>query len=109
LCADVGIALDGDADRVIVVDELGHVIDGDQLRAVVAESWHEQGQLTKPGVAATVMPNLGLERHLGSLGLKLERSAVGDRYLIERMRQEGYSVGGEQSGHLIVYHSVDPR
>ena len=102
LRADVGIALDGDADRVIMVDEFGRVIDGDQLMAVVAESWHEQGQLAKPGVVATVMSNLGLERHLGSLGLKLERTAVGDRYVIERMRQEGYNVGGEQSGHLIL-------
>ena len=72
LRADVGIALDGDADRVIMVDEFGHVIDGDQLMAVVAASWHEQGQLSKPGVVATVMSNLGLERHLASLGLKLE-------------------------------------
>jgi phosphoglucosamine mutase len=102
LRADVGIALDGDADRVIMVDEFGRVIDGDQLMAVVAESWHEQGQLAKPGVVATVMSNLGLERHLASLGLKLERTAVGDRYVIERMRQEGYNVGGEQSGHLIL-------
>ena len=102
LRADVGIALDGDADRVIMVDELGQSIDGDQLLAVVAESWREQGQLAKPGVVATVMSNLGLERHLASLGLKLERTAVGDRYVIERMRQEGYNVGGEQSGHLIL-------
>ena len=102
LRADVGIALDGDAGRVIMVDELGHVIDGDQLMAVVAESWRDQGQLTKPGVVATVMSNLGLERYLGSLDLKLERTAVGDRYVIERMRQEGYNVGGEQSGHLIL-------
>jgi phosphoglucosamine mutase len=102
LRADVGVALDGDADRVIMVDELGHSIDGDQLMAVVAESWREQGQLAKPGVVATVMSNLGLERHLASLGLKLERTAVGDRYVIERMRQEGYNVGGEQSGHLIL-------
>jgi phosphoglucosamine mutase len=102
LRADVGIALDGDADRVIMVDELGQVIDGDQLMAVVAESWREQGLLAKPGVVATVMSNLGLERYLGSLDLKLERTAVGDRYVIERMRQEGYNVGGEQSGHLIL-------
>jgi phosphoglucosamine mutase len=102
LRADVGVALDEDADRVIMVDELSHSIDGDQLMAVVAESWREQGQLAKPGVVATVMSNLGLERHLASLGLKLERTAVGDRYVIERMRQEGYNVGGEQSGHLIL-------
>jgi phosphoglucosamine mutase len=102
LRADVGVALDGDADRVIIVDELGDPIDGDQLMPVVAESWREQGQLAKPGVVAIVMSNLGPERHLASLGLKLERTAVGDRYVIERMRQEGYNVGGEQSGHLIL-------
>jgi phosphoglucosamine mutase len=102
LRADVGIALDGDADRVIMIDELGHVIDGDQLMAVVAESWRDQGLLTKPGLVATIMSNLGLERHLGSLGLTLERTAVGDRYVIERMRESGYNVGGEQSGHVIL-------
>lgn len=100
--ADVGIALDGDADRVIMVDESGQVIDGDQLMAVVARSWKEQGLLTKPGLVATVMSNLGLERHLAGLNLKLERTAVGDRYVIERMRQAGYNVGGEQSGHVIL-------
>jgi len=102
LRADVGIALDGDADRVIMVDEQGHLIDGDQLMAVVAESWREQGLLAKPGIVATIMSNLGLERHLASLGLALERTAVGDRYVIERMRQTGYNVGGEQSGHIIL-------
>jgi phosphoglucosamine mutase len=100
--ADVGIALDGDADRVLMVDENGRMIDGDQLMAVVAESWREQGLLSKPGVVATVMSNLGLERHLASLGLALERTAVGDRYVIERMREAGYNVGGEQSGHVIL-------
>jgi phosphoglucosamine mutase len=100
--ADVGIALDGDADRVIMVDEQGHLIDGDQLMAVVAESWREQGLLAKPGIVATVMSNLGLERRLASLGLTLERTAVGDRYVIERMREAGYNVGGEQSGHMIL-------
>jgi phosphoglucosamine mutase len=100
--ADVGIALDGDADRVIMVDELGHVVDGDQLMAVVARSWRDEGWLAKPGVVATIMSNLGLERYLASLGLTLERTAVGDRYVIERMRERGYNVGGEQSGHVIL-------
>ncbi len=102
LRADVGIALDGDADRVLLVDEHGHLIDGDQLMAVVAESWRDQGLLSKPGLVATIMSNLALERHLGSLGLTLERTPVGDRYVIERMRQAGYNVGGEQSGHVIL-------
>jgi phosphoglucosamine mutase len=100
--ADVGIALDGDADRVIMVDETGAVIDGDQVMAVVAASWRDQGLLAKPGLVATIMSNLGLERHLASMGLTLERTAVGDRYVIERMRQAGYNVGGEQSGHVIL-------
>ncbi|HEY8162694.1 MAG: phosphoglucosamine mutase [Methylocystis sp.] len=102
LRADVGVALDGDADRVILVDETGAVIDGDQVMAVVAKSWRDQGLLSRPGIVATIMSNLGLERHLGSIGLTLERTAVGDRYVIERMRQEGYNVGGEQSGHVIL-------
>ncbi len=102
LRADVGIALDGDADRVILVDETGAVIDGDQVMAVVAQSWREQGLLAKPGLVATIMSNLGLERHLAGIGLTLERTAVGDRYVIERMRQEGYNLGGEQSGHVIL-------
>jgi len=102
LRADVGVAFDGDADRVIMVDEHGQVIDGDQLMAVVAESWRDQGLLSKPGLVATIMSNLGLERHLASLGLTLERTAVGDRYVIERMREAGYNVGGEQSGHVIL-------
>jgi phosphoglucosamine mutase len=102
LRADVGIALDGDADRVIMVDENGQVIDGDQLMAVVASSWAQQGLLSKPGLVATIMSNLGLERHMSSIGLTLERTAVGDRYVIERMRQAGYNVGGEQSGHVIL-------
>ncbi len=102
LRADVGIALDGDADRVILVDESGAVIDGDQVMAVVASSWRDQGLLAKPGLVATIMSNLGLERHLNGMGLTLERTAVGDRYVIERMRAEGYNVGGEQSGHVIL-------
>jgi phosphoglucosamine mutase len=99
--ADVGIALDGDADRMVIVDEKGHVIDGDQVLAVIAESWRDDGRLSQPGIVATVMSNLGLERHLGTLGLALERTAVGDRYVIQRMREKGYNVGGEQSGHVI--------
>ncbi|MEK4034750.1 phosphoglucosamine mutase [Methylocystis sp. IM3] len=102
LRADVGIALDGDADRVILVDETGAVIDGDQVMAVVAQSWRDQGLLAKPGLVATIMSNLGLERHLHKLGLTLERTAVGDRYVIERMREAGYNIGGEQSGHVIL-------
>jgi phosphoglucosamine mutase len=100
--ADVGIALDGDADRVLIVDEKGHLVDGDQLMAVVAKSWREDGKLSQPGIVATVMSNLGLEHHLQSLGLSLERTAVGDRYVLEHMREHGYNVGGEQSGHIIL-------
>ncbi len=100
--ADVGIALDGDADRVVIVDELGHLVDGDQLMAVIAESWKEDGRLAKPGVVATVMSNLGLERHLASVGLDLVRAPVGDRYVLEQMRQRGYNLGGEPSGHIIL-------
>jgi phosphoglucosamine mutase len=100
--ADVGIALDGDADRMIIVDEKGHVVDGDQVMAVIAESWLEEGRLSKPGIVGTVMSNLGLERHLASLGLTFERTAVGDRYVIERMRDKGFNLGGEQSGHVIL-------
>jgi phosphoglucosamine mutase len=100
--ADIGIALDGDADRVIIVDEKGHVIDGDQLMAVVAESWKEDGRLAAPGIVATIMSNLGLERHLAAQGLTLARTQVGDRYVLEHMRQHGFNVGGEQSGHIIL-------
>jgi phosphoglucosamine mutase len=100
--ADVGIALDGDADRMIIVDEKGHVIDGDQVMAVVVQNWRDEGRLAKPGIVSTVMSNLGLERHLAGLGLALERTSVGDRYVIERMREKGYNVGGEQSGHMIL-------
>jgi phosphoglucosamine mutase len=100
--ADIGIALDGDADRVMIVDERGHVVDGDQLLAVIAQSWKEDGRLTKNGVVATVMSNLGLERYLDSIGLELQRTPVGDRYVLERMRAGGYNVGGEQSGHIIL-------
>jgi phosphoglucosamine mutase len=100
--ADIGIALDGDADRVLIVDEKGHTVDGDQLMAVVAQSWQTDGRLAGPGIVATVMSNLGLERHLASIGLALERTAVGDRYVLERMIEKGYNVGGEQSGHIIL-------
>jgi phosphoglucosamine mutase len=100
--ADIGIALDGDADRVMIVDERGHVIDGDQLLAVIAESWKEDGRLQNNGIVSTVMSNLGLERHLASVGLTLARTPVGDRYVLERMRADGFNVGGEQSGHIIL-------
>lgn len=100
--ADIGIALDGDADRVIIVDERGQVVDGDQLMATVAESWHAAGKLTGPGIVATVMSNLGLERFLGTRGLELARTKVGDRYVVEHMRAHGFNVGGEQSGHLVL-------
>ena len=100
--ADIGIALDGDADRVVIADERGHLVDGDQLLAVIAESWAEDRLLTKPGIVGTVMSNLGLERHLRSLNLELVRTPVGDRYVLEHMREHGYNVGGEQSGHIIL-------
>ena len=100
--AQLGIALDGDADRLIVVDELGHVVDGDQLMATIAVSWARQGRLANGGLVATVMSNLGLERHLDAQGIKLIRTQVGDRYVLEAMRSQGYNVGGEQSGHIIL-------
>ncbi len=99
--ADLGIALDGDADRVIVIDEGGHVIDGDQIMGLVATRWYRTGQL-KGDVVATVMSNLGLERYLASYGIGLNRTRVGDRYVVEAMRQAGCNVGGEQSGHIIL-------
>ena len=100
--ADIGIALDGDADRVLVADETGTLLDGDQLMATVAESWHEAGRLTGGGVVATVMSNLGLEKYIEGLGLNLVRTQVGDRYVVEHMRAEGFNVGGEQSGHIVL-------
>ena len=100
--ADIGIALDGDADRVIIVDEKGKVVDGDQLMAVVAESWAKDNRLTAPGIVATVMSNLGLERFLKGMDLSLARTKVGDRYVVEHMRKHGFNVGGEQSGHLVL-------
>ncbi len=102
LRADIGVALDGDADRVIIVDEKGQVVDGDQFMAVIAQSWLSRGQLQGGGIVATVMSNLGLERYLNDLGLGLERTQVGDRYVLEAMRAKGYNVGGEQSGHIIL-------
>ncbi len=100
--ADIGIALDGDADRVVITDEQGHLVDGDQLLAVIAESWRTDGKLAQPGIVATVMSNLGLERYLQSLKLSLVRMPVGDRYVLEHMREHGYNVGGEPSGHIIL-------
>jgi phosphoglucosamine mutase len=100
--ADIGLALDGDADRLIVVDEKGETVDGDQLMALIATRMAEAGRLKGGGVVATVMSNLGLERYLDGLGLSLARTAVGDRYVLEAMRAGGYNVGGEQSGHMIL-------
>lgn len=102
LRADIGIALDGDADRVVIVDEKGDIVDGDQLMAVIAESWHRTGKLAGGGIVATVMSNLGLERYLRSIGLSLARTPVGDRYVTEYMRKHGFNVGGEQSGHIVL-------
>jgi phosphoglucosamine mutase len=100
--ADIGIALDGDADRLAMVCEKGQVIDGDQLMAAIAERWRRDDRLTGGGVVATVMSNLGLERFIGGHGLKLVRTQVGDRYVLERMRADGFNLGGEQSGHIIM-------
>ncbi|MDB5486636.1 MAG: Phosphomannomutase [Reyranella sp.] len=100
--AHIGIGLDGDADRVIIVAETGEVIDGDQLMATIADQWTQSGLLSGGGVVATVMSNLGLERYLDARKLKLVRTQVGDRYVLERMRADGYNLGGEQSGHIIM-------
>src|SRR5258708_10298912 len=91
--ADIGIALDGDADRVILVDERGHLVDGDQLLAVIAQSWKEDGRLAKPGIVSTVMSNLGLERFLEGLGIELVRTPVGHRSVLERMQSGGPNHG----------------
>ena len=100
--ADIGIALDGDADRLVICDEKGRLIDGDQIMALIAAAWAAQGRLTGGGVVATVMSNLGLERFLKDRGLNLERTSVGDRYVMERMRGGGFNLGGEASGHIIL-------
>ena len=100
--ADLGIALDGDADRLIMCDEKGELIDGDQLMALIAASWAERGQLEGGGLVATVMSNMGLEKFLNARGLDLIRTAVGDRYVVEHMRNHGYNLGGEQSGHMVM-------
>ncbi len=109
MCADVvahgahiGIALDGDADRLVIADEHGDLLDGDQLMAMIARSWHEAGRLSGGGVTATVMSNFGLETYLAGLGLALYRVDVGDRYVVAAMRENGCNVGGEQSGHIIL-------
>jgi len=100
--ADIGVALDGDADRMIIVDETGAVLDGDQIMALIATSWRRAERLRGGGIVATVMSNLGLERYLDGLGLALARTAVGDRYVVEHMRAADFNVGGEQSGHIIL-------
>ena len=100
--ADLGICLDGDADRVMLLDENGHVADGDQLMALMAARWAGQGRLNGGTLVATVMSNLGLERFLTGRGLRLERTAVGDRYVVEAMRAGGFNLGGEQSGHIVM-------
>ncbi len=102
LRADIGIALDGDADRVVICDENGQIVDGDQIMAIVAGALARKGLLKGNGLVATVMSNLGLERHMQKLGLSLERTKVGDRYVMERMREGGFNIGGEQSGHVIL-------
>lgn len=99
---DVGICLDGDADRVMILDQRGHVADGDQIMALMATRWADEGRLRGGALVATVMSNLGLERHLLARGLRLERTAVGDRYVVERMREGGFNLGGEQSGHIVM-------
>jgi phosphoglucosamine mutase len=100
--ADFGIALDGDADRVVMTDEQGCIIDGDQILALIARSWSKSGQLKGGGVVGTVMSNAGLDRYLKTLNLTLARAAVGDRYVVEEMRKGGFNVGGEQSGHIVL-------
>ncbi|MEZ5851228.1 MAG: phosphoglucosamine mutase [Hyphomicrobiaceae bacterium] len=100
--ADIGIALDGDADRVVIVDEKSQIVDGDQIMAVIGEAWHRRGRLAGGGIVATVMSNLGLERYFQSMGLSMVRTPVGDRYVVEHMRKHGYNVGGEQSGHIVL-------
>lgn len=100
--ADIGIALDGDADRVVIINEKGQIVDGDQLMAVIAQSWQQAGKLAGGGIVATVMSNLSFERYLNDIGLMLARTPVGDRYVTEHMRKHGFNVGGEQSGHIVL-------
>jgi phosphoglucosamine mutase len=100
--ADIGIALDGDADRVIIVDEKGKIVDGDQLMALIGETWANDGLLRGQGIVATIMSNLGLERFMGERGMTLARTSVGDRYVVEHMRKNDFNVGGEQSGHIVL-------
>ena len=100
--ADIGIALDGDADRCLILDENGRLIDGDQMMALIATSWQGEEKLSANGLVATIMSNLGFERYLDGIGLKLVRSAVGDRYVVEEMRKGGFNLGGEQSGHIVM-------
>lgn len=100
--AHIGLCLDGDADRVVMIDEHGQIADGDQIMALLARRWAEEERLNDGTLVATVMSNLGLERYLHSHGLRLERTAVGDRYVVERMRASGYNLGGEQSGHIVM-------
>ncbi|MDH6265740.1 phosphoglucosamine mutase [Rhizobium sp. SG_E_25_P2] len=100
--ADIGIALDGDADRVIIIDEKGNIVDGDQLMALIGETWANDGLLRGKGIVATIMSNLGLERFMQQRGLQLARTKVGDRYVVEHMRQNDFNVGGEQSGHIVL-------
>ncbi|MDB4147055.1 phosphoglucosamine mutase [Amylibacter sp.] len=100
--ADVGICLDGDADRIILIDDKGKIADGDQLMGLIASQWSSKGQLAKNTLVATVMSNMGLERYLNSLGIDLLRTNVGDRYVVEAMRKSGYNLGGEQSGHIVM-------
>ncbi|MBI4967851.1 MAG: phosphoglucosamine mutase [Rhodospirillales bacterium] len=100
--ADLGLALDGDADRVVMCDEHGQIVDGDQVMALIASLWHKQGRLKGDTVVATVMSNLGLEKYLAQMGVALLRTPVGDRYVVERMRADGFNLGGEQSGHIVL-------
>jgi phosphoglucosamine mutase len=100
--ADIGIALDGDADRLMVCDEQGAMVDGDQIMALIAKNWLDRDLLKGGGIVATVMSNLGLEKYLNSIGLNLERTKVGDRYVVEHMRANGFNIGGEQSGHIVL-------
>ena len=100
--ADIGISLDGDADRVIIIDETGAVIDGDQIMALIAATWHKDGRMQGDGIVATIMSNLGLERFMNDRKLQLHRTKVGDRHVVEHMRAHGLNIGGEQSGHVIL-------